>query len=386
MSKCALLLVCALCAQVPLQRSAYAQNNSPTLQFSGRTELTGFMAADTPASLIRRDKRSAAARLSANVELFAGRLYGFLEVRADRGELPAEGSLEVRLEQAFARLNLTSAIAVQAGRFITPFGNYPQRSHTTSDPFVRPPLSYDYRTTISRVNVPRDLARFLEWKDEPQNFRRIGAPIVWAVPYQLGGAVFASASGFDARVAALTSAPSSEPDAWTRLDNFGPSFVARATWQILPELQIGGSFDRGPYQDRDIEPLMRAANFDPADFVQQIIGFEFTATRALLELRGELLFDRWQLARVSPDPTDLSFYLEGKWKLLPGLAAAARYGRIDFSTVQGEPWDYDIERWQFGVMYQPARRFELRGEYMLNNGGKADPNDNLFSVQAAFVF
>jgi hypothetical protein len=374
----------ALCACGLLAHDLRAQG-APAFQFSGRTELTGFVAADTPASLIRRDKRSAAPRLSANVEMFAGRLYGFLEVRADRGELPAEGSFELRLEQAFARLNLTPALAVQAGRFITPFGNYPQRSHTTADPFVRPPISYDYRTTISRVNVPRDLARFLEWKDEPQNFRRIGAPVVWAVPYQLGGAVFATAGAFDARVAALTSAPSSEPDAWTRLDNFGPSFVARATWQIIPELQIGGSFDRGPYLDRDIEPLMRAANFDPADFIQQIIGFEFTATRALLELRGELLFDRWQLARVSPDPTDLSFYLEGKWKLLAGLAAAARYGRIDFSTVQSEPWDYDIERWQLGVLYQPARRFELRGEYMLNKGGKADPNDNLFALQAALI-
>ena len=361
------------------------QSKAVSLQFSGRTELTGFVAADSPAWLIRSTRTFAAPRLSANAELFAGRLYGFFELRGDRGEVPSDSSLELRLEQAFLRLGLTRVFSLQAGRFITPFGNFPQRSHTTADPFIRPPINYDYRTTISRLNVPRDVARFLEWKDEPHNFRKIGAPIVWAVPYQLGAALFATAGGLDARVAALTSAPSSEPDAWTRLDNFGPSFLARVTWQLVPELQIGGSFDRGPYLDRDIEPLMRAASFDPADFVQQIIGFEFTATRALFELRGELLFDRWQLARVSPDPTDLSFYLEGKYKLLPGLAAAARYGRIDFSTVQGQPWDYDIQRWQFGVMYQPARRFELRGEFMLNKGGKADPNDNLFALQAAII-
>ena len=378
--------VFAVLLSVGAVTGVFAQSNSIAVQFSARTELTGFVTADSPAWLIRSRKTFVAPRISANIEVFAGRLYSFVELRGDRGEVQADSSLQLRLEQAFLRVGLTRTLSLQAGRFVTPFGNFPQRKHTTADPFIRPPVNYDYRTTISRVNVPRDVARFLEWKDEPHNFRGIGAPIVWAVPYQLGGALFATAGPLDARVAALTSAPSSEPEAWTRLDNFGPSFVARATWQILPELQVGGSFDRGPYLDRDIEPLMRAANFDPADFIQQIIGFEFTATRALLELRGELLFDRWQLARVSPDPTDLSFYLEGKWKLLPGLAAAARYGRIDFSTVQGEPWDYDIQRWQLGAMYQPARRFELRAEYMLNKGGKADPNDNLLSVQAALIF
>jgi hypothetical protein len=184
----------------------------------------------------------------------------------------------------------------------------------------------------------------------------------------------------------MSSAPSSEPEAWTRLDNFGPSFIARATVQVVPELQVGASFNRGPYLDPAVEPLYDAAGFDPGDFIQQMIGFEFTATRGLVELRGELFFDRWQLARVSPDPRERSFYIESKWKVLPGLAAAGRYGRIDFSQVQNKPWDYDIERWQFGLVYQITRKLDVRAEYMLNHGGTVDPRDNLFGVQSAFVF
>ena len=111
--------------------------------------------------------------------------------------------------------------------------------------------------------------------------------------------------------------------------------------------------------------------------IEDIVRFDLNTAPAPPDIAQRVMTaGRFHVALSEYPPADYRRLVE---------AAAARYGRIDFSTVQSEPWDYDIQRWQFGVMYQPARRFELRGEFMLNKGGKADPNDNLFALQAALI-
>ena len=124
-----------------------------------------------------------APRIRLFTDVFLGdRVYGLLELRSDRGEAPTVDVWEARVEQVFARVsNLAGTFAIdtfaiQAGRFASPFGSYAGRHLTMIDPFIRPPLTYDYRTIISRTTAPPDADRFLEWKDEPAMFRHRGAP------------------------------------------------------------------------------------------------------------------------------------------------------------------------------------------------------------------
>ena len=51
------------------------------------------------------------------------------------------------------------------------------------------------------------------------------------------------------RAAVMNSAPSSEPSEWSSLGTgeHGPSYVAHLGVQVMPELSVGASYDRGGY-------------------------------------------------------------------------------------------------------------------------------------------
>src|SRR5262249_21975988 len=119
---------------------------------------------------------------------------------------------------------------------------------------------------------------------------------------------------------------------------------------------------------------------------------EATFTRGHLDARGELLFNRWEVFRVPSDPRDVSYYVETRVTLVPGLFAAARVSGIHFrelerSTGAADRWDYDMRRLQLGSGYRLGRRTEIRAEYMINRTlDRADPRDNLLSLQWWWTF
>ena len=362
-----------------------AQAQSIALQFRARAEMTAFAPSGGPAWLIEETDAFVAPRLSGFAEAFLGeRVYALTEMRIDRGEAPADRSLQLRVEQLFLRVTPSTRInfSLQGGKFITPFGNYPGRSHSSADPFIRPPVNYDHRTVISSSHVPRAVAGFLGWQNN-DTFRAIGAPIVWAVPYQVGLMAFGGVGFFSYRAALMNSAPSSEPRLWDPWfdESAGPSWVAHGALQISPELRVGASYNRGPYLEPHVQDSVSGVEID--DFDQEIIGLEATLTRGLVELRAELLFDRWEVPNLPNDPRELSYYAEVQYKLLPGLAAAGRFGRIDFNSIDSatgpSEWDHDITRYQVAARYHVTEHFELRAEYMINRSRR---NSGLFSLQA----
>ena len=127
-------------------------------------------------------------RLRMFADIFLGdHIYSLIEGRSDRGHAPSDGGAVARVEQAYVRIASQSGSAgVQAGRFASPFGSYSLRHLTTVDPFLRPPLSYDYRTVMSREVVPADAALLQEWKHATEFFRKPGAPPVLGCPLSVG--------------------------------------------------------------------------------------------------------------------------------------------------------------------------------------------------------
>jgi adenylate cyclase len=408
------VLFATVFASIPAPSAAQAWFDLPTLSELGlryispdgsiqvqpslRIDLEGYMPGQEPAWLIPERDPFAAGRVRLFADVLLGeRVFGLVEVRADRGQAPAAAPAEIRFQQAFVRVTAVtgSKLHVQAGRFVSPFGNLPQRRNGPADPFIRPPMLYDYRTVISPRMIPPSNDAFLTWKDrDPERFRAQGSPIVWDTPYQLGVMfVGAAVRRFAYRLAVMNSAPSSGPDEWTRL-SFGaaqrPSFVAHAAYQLTPELQVGGAYSVGGFLEAaaaDLPPGTR-----PRDFVQEMQAVEATFTRAHLELRGEVVWDRWEVPQVIENPHDLSWYLEGKLTLAPGLFGAVRYSAIYFNDIARQvggsaAWDHDVDRWQLGAGYRLGRSSEARGEYMWNHSaGPRDPHDNLLSLQWRWMF
>lgn len=365
---------------------------------SGRLDVEGYVPGDAPAWLIPTTHAFVAPRASLLADVFAGsRVSGTVELRADRGEAPADRPVQLRVEQAWLRLSPFAGrdLSLQAGKFLTPFGGWTQRHASLSaDPFIRPPLPYDYRTMICANFLPGNAAGFVTWKDSPDFFRPMGAPPVWNAPYQVGVMAAGGWKGVGVRAAVLNSAPSSEPHEWNALGagDHGPSYVAHLGVQVMPELSVGASWDRGSYLIDHPAGAPLPGGEKVSHFFQELWGLEAAFARGPVEARAELIYDTWDVPNVEEYPRDLSWYAETKVKLSPGLFAAARYSGIRFNRIATggatqEFWDYPVDRVQLAGGYRLSRTTEVRAEYMLNStDAPPHASDDLFSVRWSWSF
>lgn len=310
-------------------------------------------------------------RLRVFADIFLGdHVYSLVEVQSDHGESPTTGRPQFRVEQAYVRAATKSgAWGVQLGLFASPFGSYALRHLTVADPFLRPPLMYDYRTLMSRTVVPNDVASLLDWRNDPEGFRRTGAPPVWAVPYQWGGMGFARVAGVDVRVAAVNSSPSSAPDAWgfdmSRLRD--PSWVVAARKRPNQDFDVGVSWSRGPWMEPFTSGTVKPPGSAPGaaapgyqSFDQEIMSADVTFARGSSMLRAEVMLDHWSVPNIASRPTEILYNLEAQRDVAAGLFVAGRLGYIDFrplSTQNGGAvdWDHDVARIEASCGYRLAR-------------------------------
>lgn len=323
---------------------------------------SGLMDADVPFAI---------PTAALGLDIFAGgRVRAGAELVLDGGAYPEPNNTSVRLEQAWISLQplADQSLRLRLGLFVTPFGDYPQRHDTTEDPFLRPPLSYDYRTMICAGLVPLSNDGFLSWRDRPEQFRPSGAPPIWDAPYQVGVMASGSAGPLGYRLALMGSAPSSEPEQWLAVPGGGypPSIVAGLSARIGPAWRAGLSFASSAYMTEN--PKNEPPGFSLADYRQTLIGAGAFYTRGWTVVRGEIIHDTWQVPNTVDDPVDISWYLEVSQKLAAGIALAVRYGSIHFlemarSAGGSQPWDYDAQRWQAALDWRVSERLRFQMEY-----------------------
>jgi hypothetical protein len=355
---------------------------------SARIDVDLFVPQDEPAWHLEGTSPFVAGRVSLFTDVFIGRhLFFSSEVRVDRGQPARSGPLRLHLQQAFVRYTPVAGrnVSVQAGKFVAPFGGYPGRAHTKADPFVRPPLAYDYRTVMSATEFPAANDGVFTWKDRPP-FRAAGLPVVWAVPYPVGATVTVGHGPVSGVGGVATSAVSADPSDWDRWRIDAPaglSALGQVRWRVRPELHVAVSYAHGPYMDPEIDAPRQA---------QETWGLDATFERGRVALRGELLVNRWEVFRVNESTRDVSGYVEAQATLAAGWFVAARANAITFrdlprSSGVRDRWDYDMSRYQFGTGYRLGRASEIRGEYMINRTvGREDPRDDLLSLQWTFTF
>lgn len=373
-----------------------SKNGKWQMDVSGRLQLTAYVPGESPSYLIDETDPFVSGRLSVFTDIFMGRrLYGLVELRSDRGEIPSSGPVTARIQQAYLRYTFLPSrnLHLQVGKIVSPFGDYSQRHDTAADPFIRPPLMHEYRTMICPGFSPRSNDSFIRWKFNPNRFRPIGAPIIWGVPYQAGVLLFGNFGKFNFRLAAMNSAPSSDPVQWDPDFNQGwnYSLVAHVGRHFSPEFSLGVSVNYGPYSLESInDTLPQGASIN--DYNQKMAALNAVYTRGKIAVRAELIFDIWEVPKVMDDSLDISYYLEVKYKFLPGLFGAFRYNAIHFNKIayqsgEKEQWDYNVQRWELGVGYAFSRRLEVRAQYLLNRtAGPPDPKDDLFAVQWIWHF
>ena len=303
-------------------------------------------------------------RLRLFTDIFLGdHVYSLVEVRSDRGHAPSNGGIKVRVEQAYLRLaTANGGVGLQVGRFASPFGSYALRHLSVIDPFLRPPLPYEYRTVLPRRHVPENVWGVLSWKDWPSLFRAPGSPPVWDVPYQAGAMAFGSLGPLDLRLAAMGSAPSSDPQDWGfEIDRFRkPSWVVGARSKLHPSLEVGASYSRGPWMEPPLGGTIPAPDsYD--DFAQEIVSADLAYNRGAMMFRAEAMLDHWEMPTVDERLRDLSYSVELQWDVRAGVSAAARWGMVDFRPLAPAPglpaidWDRDVHRIEGSLGYRLVR-------------------------------
>ncbi len=315
-------------------------------------------------------------RLRVFADVFVGdHVYGLVELRGDKGRERFDADIRARIEQFFLRLTTSSGTeGIQAGRFASPFGSYAQRHLSVADPFLSAPLPYDYRTVMNRWRWPGSDAAFLTWKDQPEDIDIPGAPPVWDVPYQWGAMVFGQLGPIDLRAAGMNSAPSSHPNAWD-FSSEGlerPSLVLAGRWTVSPTLEVGASYDRGPWlglknPNVTVTPPDRPSGPGPVDrqdFDQELLSFDVAVARGPLMLRAEVIRDTWEVPNMEATPASVSGSIELQTDLAAGFFVAGRAGMINFRPIDNgsggrEDWDYDVQRYEGALGYRFSQRVGL---------------------------
>ena len=348
-----------------------------------------FNDADYGQSLLRQ------ARLGLSVELAAGERLGLLaEARAENMENPRLYALYLRVRPLAGR-----AFDVQAGLIPPVFGRFARAGYGADNPLIGDPLAYQYRTTMRTDALPPgayDLLRvrgngwLVGYGTRPGY--ESGLPLVAGRRWDTG--VEARVGGESLQLsAALTQGTLAQPRVHD--DNDGKQISARLGWRPIVGFVLGASWARGEYLDESVQESLPPFARDRT-FRQRALGTDVEFAHGHWLWRAEAVWSEWDAAAATgpllgDTLTALSWYLEGKYVLLPGLYVAARLDRLDFGDVMGpqgpEPWEAPVWRLETGLGLAVTRQVKVKAVYQRNerDGGFVRTN-NLVAVQGAIWF
>jgi hypothetical protein len=132
------------------------------------------------------------------------------------------------------------------------------------------------------------------------------------------------------------------------------------------------------------------------DFNQTAWGADLEYSRGYYLVRAEALISTWTLPLIGSPSNELPLsavatVVEGRYKIRPGLYAAARVDHLGFSVVTSDTrrqtWDAPVTRWEIGGGYSIQRNLLLKLEYQHNSrdGGRVT-NLSLGAVQLVYWF
>ena len=273
---------------------------------------------------------------------------------------------------------------IQVGRVPPTFGAFARRTYASDNPLIGYPLAYQYLTSL-RPDALAGERRRAAADARP----RLAAALLGRQPGRRAAACRSSApsAGTPASRSTRTDGMLSATGVGDRRarcrtrcsrdDNGGRQVAGRVELRPVTGLIVGASLARGPFVGRD---AARAASGDVADghdgeFTQTAWGGDVEYSRDHYLLRFETIVSDWRLPVVGapalPQPLGaLSTSIEGRYKLRPGLYAAARFDHLGFSEVAGTPetlpWDAPVTRVEVGGGYSLQRNLLLKLSYQHN--------------------
>ena len=296
------------------------------------------------------------------------------EIRSENGDAVKPYALYVRVRPWRDR-----PVDIQAGRIPPTFGAFARRAYGAGNPLIGYPLAYQYLTAARPDALPastEDVFRMRArgWRPSyPIGSLDVapGMPLITAFRWDTGVQVRVGPESLNAS-AAITNGTASDPR--TRDNNRGKQISGRLEWHPDPGLTLGGSAARGPYvSDAALASVTLAAG--TAHSTQRALGVDAEYSRGHWLVRGELIWNQWQVPTLARALDATSVFVEGRYKISPGLFAAGRLDRLSFgrlpSAFAETTWDAPVTRLETGVGYYIRRNLigKLTYQHNWRDGG-----------------
>jgi hypothetical protein len=321
------------------------------------------------------------------------------------GDLLTENLDSIRPYAIYLRVRpwTNRAIDIQAGRVPPTFGAFARRTYVYDNPLIGSPLAYQYLTTLRPDSLPATT-------DELLQRRSLG----WRVRYSIGdtefdrGVPLVSAFRWDTGVQVHAALPSQKVSGTVSVtsgtisnprfkdDNDGRQVAARAEARPIMGLIVGTSVAHGAFVATSALRSAGVAMMDQS-FEQTAWGADLEYSRDYYVLRAETIVSSWRIpfAHQADAPDALRAYstsIEGRYRLTPGVYAAARVDRLGFSTITSPqasaPWDAPVARLEVGAGFSLQRNLLLKISFQHNtrDGGRLAQSGNLGAGQLVFWF
>ncbi len=310
------------------------------------------------------------------------------EIRSENGDGVKPYALYVRVRPWRDR-----PIDIQAGRIPPTFGAFARRDYGAGNPLIGYPLAYQYLTAARPDALPasnEDVLRMRArgWRPSyPIGSLDIapGMPLITAFRWDTGVQVRVGPESFNA-AGAVTNGTASDPR--TRDNNGGKQVSGRVQWRPRAALVLGGSAARGPYVS-DAALAMATLVAGSIRSTQRALGVDAEYSRDHFLVRGEIIWNRWHVPTLSSSLDATSVFVEGRYKLTPGLFAATRIDRLSFgrlpSSFAETRWDAPVTRLETGVGYYIRRNLVGKATYQHNwRDGGLVRSRGLVSMQLHF--
>lgn len=329
-------------------------------------------------------------RVAVNADVrLTDRLSILTEVRSENGEALRPYALYARIRPWRNR-----PIDIQAGRIPPTVGAFARREYGAGNPLIGYPLAYQYLTAVRPDALPassEDVLRMRArgWRPSyPIGSLDVapGLPLISTFRWDTGVQIRIGPESLNGSVA-VTNGTASDPR--TRDNNDGKQVAGRLQWRPHAAFALGGSAASGAYvADSALASATLLAGSLRSH--QQAIGVDAEYSRDYWMLRGEVIWNRWQVPTLAPSLDATSAFLEGRYKISPGLFVASRIDRLGFSTLTSATlerltWDAPLTRLESGVGYYIRRNLVAKGTYQHNwrNGGRVRSR-GLLSAQLHF--
>jgi len=335
-------------------------------------------------------------RLTLQATVTAGDHIAVLtEIRSENGDRPDPYALYLRV-RPWATRNLDVAV----GRLPPTFGAFSRRTYPSDNPLIGYPLAYQYLTSLRADALPASVDELLRMRGRGwlasysigNPVAAPGVPLVSAFRWDTGVQLHAGNDLLDV-TGAVTQGTLSNPEVTD--DNGGRQVAARLALHPIPGLLAGASAARGAFvSDSALQNVLPGAR--SSDFTQTAWGADLEYSRGYYIVRFESVVSRWTLPfalepLADAPVTAVGTTAEGRYKILPGLYAAARYDRLTFSELHGsagwETWEAPVSRWEAGGGYSLQRNLVLKVSYQHNRRDGGRVRDlNLTAAQILFWF